>query len=515
VIKKVNAWLLGVLIIAITIRFIGIRENVYFGFDEARDAYVSQNIYLSRDLKLIGPPAGSGAGIFHGPLYWYLVGPIYLAFKGSPEMVSGAFRLINSLAIFPVFYITGALFSPVVGILSAVLFSFSFEQSQYASYVGNPTLALYAILAIFGGMAMLIMKRIEPGKALLLMSAGAAVATQLNLMYVYLFFVVIGMMIVFRRYFKLNVRQILTAMAVTVVTLSTYILAEIRSDFSRVKQMLSLYRSGYSEAEPILQRVTAYLEKCVWMIRDNMFGLTSDNRILFTIFLVIIVMVIIKGRRDERYKLLAIWSLSWVFLLPLGVHRGYYATLGLSVGLIMAVSAMIVEIKEKLLMSILIAVIILSNMVAIGRQNGKSLILSLKPQPMMRLIDEREIIEKMYTEAEGRGFTVRMVSIPYKVQTVWAYLLSFYGKRKYGYLPYWEYGNVDEFPGRLPVPVKGTSCLRFLVVEPKRGLPEELIQSAMIEENYFSKVVNKESIGEFYFEERAAKASDCHDDLAP
>ena len=90
-------------------------------------------------------------------------------------------------------------------------------------------------------------------------------------------------------------------------------------------------------------------------------------------------------------------------------------------------------------------------------QSPKSLLVQFTPQVNMKLSHEYKIIDEMYQQANGNGFTVRLSGIPYKVQTVWAYLFHFYGEKKYGYLPFWETGNILGFPGTLPPPINGTT----------------------------------------------------------
>ena len=65
------------------------------------------------------------------------------------------------------------------------------------------------------------------------------------------------------------------------------------------------------------------------------------------------------------------------------------------------------------------------------------------------------------------------------------------------------------YPGHLPGPVKGTTCIRFLIREPVRGIPEVLINKDKDEENLFSDIIKVEKIGEFLLEIRKAKG-ECH-----
>ncbi|MFZ2202292.1 MAG: hypothetical protein WAV56_02735, partial [Microgenomates group bacterium] len=135
----------------------------------------------------------------------------------------------------------------------------------------------------------------------------------------------------------------------------------------------------------------------------------------------------------------------------------------------------------------------------------------IKPQPDMRLVDELAVIDMMYEGANEKGFTVRLTGIPYRIQTVWAYLFKQYGVSKWGYYPFWETGNIEGFPGYLPPPKSGTTCVRYLIREPLKGLPIDIINEDIKTENIFSDPVERKEIGWFIFEKRLARDPKCHD----
>ena len=139
--KKFNYILLfGIFIFAFVLRVLYLPKNsLTFGYDQARDAYVSQQI-IGGDLKILGPPA-STPGLYHGVFYYYLLAPAYLLGHGSPVVAAYWIAFLNSLTVFVVFYLT-YLFSKknlVASFLAAILFSVSFEASQYATWLSNPT----------------------------------------------------------------------------------------------------------------------------------------------------------------------------------------------------------------------------------------------------------------------------------------------------------------------------------------------------------------------------------------
>ena len=194
-----------------------------------------------------------------------------------------------------------------------------------------------------------------------------------------------------------------------------------------------------------------------------------------------------------------------------GGHMAYYTNVATSVSILVGVAILLDKIGAKnIIFWFILTAIIFSNLSLVYGRRSKGLIQAIKPQPYMNLIDEKNIVDQMYETAQGRGFTLRLTGIPYKIQTVWYYLLNEYGYKKYGYFPYWEHGNILGYPGELPTPHNGTTCLRFLVREPMTGLPVSLVELDENTENYFSTIVGRKEIGLFTIEERMAVAKDCH-----
>ncbi|KKU20682.1 MAG: hypothetical protein UX31_C0032G0007, partial [Candidatus Nomurabacteria bacterium GW2011_GWA1_46_11] len=430
----------------------------YFGFDEARDAFTSLDIFLKHDWKLIGPPATGNLGLFHGPLFWYFLGPFYLLGRGDIFFVSAVFRLINAAGVFGVFYIAGNLFTPWVGLVAALFYAVSFEQYQYAMYVGNPTLGVWCWLSVFSGAVMLYKKDRRAKWAPALMLAGAALGMQLNLMFGYFFFPVFLLLFLLRKNIIWDKRSVLAAIFLPLSLLATYFLGEMKRGFLSLAKAIELLSSGWVIMSPGQTKTALYLEKFRAMFHDNLLLLPGEGVAITALALIIVALLL-------RFA-----------------SKAY--------GLIL--------------------VVVLSNLRLITTQAKRSLIFQIKPQPDMRLVDELKVIDLMYQEAAGKGFTVRLTGIPYRIQTVWAYLFKQYGFPKWGYYPYWETGNILGFPGYMPPPSSGTTCIRFLIREPLKGLPIEIINEDQKTEDIFSTSKEQEEIGWFIFDERLARDPKCH-----
>lgn len=509
--KKYFLWLIFAL--ALLVRFYAFQESIYFGFDQARDAYTSQVIYTDFDLKFIGPPVSGDTGLFHGPLFWYVLGPLYLLFKGDPAMVSAVFRTLNALGVFLVFGISKTLFGNFVGLLSALLFAVSFEESQYAMYVGNPALGVLTVLLIFLG-AVLWYKNSKHAKwSPLLMLGGAAFSTQMNLMFVYTFAVVVTLMLILRKQsIKIAKRFWIIGIVIAGLILSTFALVEFKYSFRSFKLAYSMLTAGYGVMDSQASKYVLYFSKYLRMYHDNILGI-ENYQVIGALAVLVSVFVLYKAIKNKAYRILAVWLFGWVFLMLLGGHTAYYTNAGLGTAVLISVSILIEKIKElnKPLALTLIALMVFGNLKLVRIQAPKSLLQEMIIQQSMKLSDEYRMIDEMYRIAKGRGFTVRMTGVPYNIQTVWSYLFHFYGLKKYGYLPFWEVGNILAFPGRMPAPSKGTTCLRFLGREPTYGLPQVLVDYDEKLERDFSTVTQKIDIGDFTLETRQSIDADCHD----
>src|SRR3989344_5369865 len=98
-----------IFLIAIILRFLYFPENIYFGFDQARDGYSALEIFKG-DLKIIGPTTAF-EGLHHGVLYYYIIAPFYGLGNMSPEIVAALMRGLNALGIFLIFLISRILFN--------------------------------------------------------------------------------------------------------------------------------------------------------------------------------------------------------------------------------------------------------------------------------------------------------------------------------------------------------------------------------------------------------------------
>ena len=211
--------------------------------------------------------------------------------------------------------------------------------------------------------------------------------------------------------------------------------------------------------------------------------------------------------KNKQLAFLGLWLIGGVvpYLFDNASLPIYYYTIGASVAIIILAAYIMVRLRWVGIGLLMLA--IASNLVLINKYNPKGTIAEITVQTDMLLTDETKVMDYMYKEAKGEQFSVNAVTIPYKINTTWAYLFEWYGKKKYGYMPVWGGEAAWGYPGNLTIETNRSKLpdARFTIVEPKRGMDQKWIDEYLKEENIFSKIVKIENIGRFTIESRVKR----------
>lgn len=493
-----------IFLFACLVRFFYFPENIYFGYDQARDAFESQNIYRNSDLKVIGPSTAE-ENLFHGPLYWYLIGPLYLLGDGDPKFPAAMLLIINAAGLFVIFWIGRTLFNFKAGILAALLYAFSFEQTQYALYFGNPAPAVLTMMLFYGGLAILIFKKRWLGLPISLTGLGLSI--QFEFFLVYLFAILLILLIFFRNSVikVLNLKRVTISLSVLFITLTSFLFAEIKFDFRTMRSLLSIVTTIQPKEESN-QALSLYFGKLLRHINDNLFSfdnfyhVQNATMIMFLVLACISFYILIKKKSEyQKILFLLVWIFSSSLLLIFGTSELYYTNIGISPALILLASFLIVQLFERFLALglVLTLVILLSNIGLIMGQNPKGIISGIYVQEGMLLSNEKRVIDYIYSEAKGKPIVVSALTMPLKINTTWAYLFNWYGKEKYGYLPYWAGETALGYPGSLPFwKSQEESYIMFSIIEPTRGIRPAFIENFIEEQEQYGKVTDEKTFGE-------------------
>lgn len=492
-IKQIPLLLWIIFILGLTLRLLYFPHNVYFGNDQARDAYYSYEI-IAGDLKVVGPGTTFGKYLHHGVLYYYLMGPIYYLAQGSPFVPALIINLINALGIFVIFLIAKDLFSKKVALMAAFLYAISFEQTQYALFFSHPAMATIFVLFYYWGLTRLIFK--NDSRGLILAAFCAGVATQFHVsMGILIVFIPIFLIIFRSKITKLAKRDLMLALLALGSTMSSFAVAELK--FGHLKYFL------ISITEPGASSFGFYINNYFFAVNryltDNLFAF-NINQIIGTFLVLGIFGLVIKQKKHRATGIfLTIWFLVGCIAYIIGASTTYYFGIGGSISLLLTIAVLLVILWEnnQKITIILLIIILGSNISQIIATNLSGPIDSIMAPPGLLLSDELRVIDYIYTNAEEEEFSVHALTIPYNVKSTWDYLFNWYGARKYGFVPVWGGEDALGSEGTLQV-VRARSTLpqkQFLIVEPTVGLDHKIVENFFTEEGYFTHLVSEKEFG--------------------
>ena len=484
-----------VFLLALMLRFLYFPDNTYFGFDQARDAYESLEI-INGNLKVVGPPTANQV-FHHGVLYYYLFAPIYLLSGGNPEAVSVFLRVLNSTGIFLVLVIVYVMFDWIAAIFASFLFAISYEQTQFSLFLNHPPFAVISVLIFYLGLSLWIFRKKIRGLILALFGLGLSIQfefVEIQLMPIFLLF-----LLFFRKQLtKVNLKIIISALIAFLIPVSSYIIYEVKNNFITIRQIPNLLFHPFSGGGS-----GSNLSQFIFFINRHFHdNLTSVNTLTFLIeilFVVILIKLILKKIYTKQIIFLLIWFFGGLLVYFFTHNDGYFYNSGTSISILVFTSFLLSKLyhKNKILAFSVLTIILISNIYLITNNNPLGPNQRINPQVGLLLKDEKEVIDFIYQNAKGEEFAVNALTMPYNVNTTWSYLFEWYGRKKFGYVPVWGGNAAEGFSGNLKIE-KARSKLpnkRFLIIEPKEGIPAYISEKFLNEEEIYARTIQKKYFG--------------------
>lgn len=493
--KKLYNFLLIVIFgLAFFLRIIFLQNNALtFGYDQARDALIAKQI-LSGDLKIQGPPS-SQPGLFHGVLYYYLLAPAYLIGDGSPIVTAYYLAFLNSLTVIIIFLIAKkATNNTKLSLLSSFLFAISFESTQYATWLSNPTIAVFSVPLMYLGLWMWIMNKSKVGPILVAVGLGLSVQAEIFLIY-HIVPLVIWLAIYKKEVTKKN---LLIFGGVFTLVIFTLILCEFKFGFNSLNAIKSLASTGgnLAYAKSVGDYLILYLNQIGRIFAFN----TYPGNIGYGGVAIIVLGVysLINVKKNPYPAFLAIWLFSHLSVVTVGGTSTPFLMVGIgpAVSLILAFYIYKLFNKQMLLAILVLLVIVYGNLSYVFSQNrfGSTL---FSIQKDMLLSKQIAVIDYTYKSTDGKPFSINSLTSPLWINIVWTYLYKWYGLKTYGYLPSWhgkdQIGQLDSLE-RVEFPLDDS----FLILEPMAGIPtrylgeiigEEDVDTIKIEERLFGEII--------------------------
>jgi hypothetical protein len=504
--------LLLLTIVAIILRWWYLPQNaISFAYDQARDAFLVKEL-ISGEMKILGPSVSGVPGLYHGVLYYYVIALPYYLGAGNPIYAAYWMSFISSLGVFTVYLLSYFISKKVTpSILSALIFSVSFESSQYANLLTNASMGVWFVPMIYLGLYLWISRkkdswifRISP--AITGLALGLAIQSEIASGY---HIVPIVFWLIYTK--SLNLKNGLQFAIALMGALLTMVIAELKFGFTGTRGIIYLISGGdkIAQSRTFLEIFVIFIKQIVSTLGYNLFpvsvsvgGGISLAAILFSVW-----SYWKKPKSEFPWQLfLTTYIMAHLFALPFGGTNMRHVMVGAGPGIAVFFGIFIYKYlyaKKLIFLSIILA-IVFSNIASILKENinGQTI---FPLQIDLVLSKEIEAVDYSYRQANGEEFSISTLTSPLFVNTLWSYMYTWYGFEKYGFLPYWQGRDQIGQPGNYLKFAPSNLRHHFFIIEPTYGIPELWVTYAKGDQEAISDLVEAKNFGEIVVENRIYK----------
>lgn len=507
--KKIFQYHSAIIIVFITILAFIFRiyylnqNNIVFGYDQARDAYIASQISQG-DLKILGPPVSLG-GFYHGVLYYYFISLPYYLSQGNP-IIPIIFLSILNVAAIPLIYIIGKrFFTKEVGFLSAIFYSISFDVIQYSNWLSNPSLAVpFSVVFFYGLTLYLFTKRKNIGSFLIAIGYGLCFQSQFFLGY--LLIPIIFSLFYFK--IKPTKRHFIIFTVTFLLTISTMILSYFKFGFTFINGLQNMFSGkNYFDIESynFIDTAKLIIIRLVENFSRVVFPLNSFYAFIFVLFC----FYFLVRKHQQKTKFIKYLDLFWIFIfsqiiiLPFGGVSTAHINVGLQIPAIMISAVTILNFNKtkKLFTGIVIFIFCLFS-ISIGFKANPQGSLLFAIQKPLTIKNEIDVINYTYTDSNKEPFSINTVTSPYWINTLWSYVYQQYGQNQYHYLPSFHGRDQTGQLSYLPQDINPETKSFYLIIEPNNGIPQYLIDDSIAYEDSFSQVVETKNFNGIIVQKR-------------
>ncbi len=474
-----------------------------FGYDQARDAINALEIAHGH-IKIFGPSA-SQLGLFHGVFYYYVLAPFYLLGHGSPIVAAYGIAFINCLGVLIVFYLTFLMTKKEkIALIAALLFAVSFEATQYATWLSNPTLGIVTVPLMYLGLWIWIspaasrknLNNLGP----ILAALGLGLSIQSEIFLAYHFAPLIIWLFVARK--NISKRQLITFGVILFATLFTMLLAQLKfgipGTINGIKSLAQADSGNLAYEKSLGDYLILYLNQIGRIFSFNSYPGNVGWGSIFVIVLAITGIF----KKNKKIMFLSTWLFSHLTVVTIGGTSTPFLMVGIGPAVSILIAIYLGEWMKNYKIAVLVILLILTygNISMILNQNKYGATL-FSIQKDMLLSKQLNAVDYTYAQSNGKPFSVNTLTSPLWVNIVWTYLYKWYGTPKYGYVPTWH--GRDQV-GQLDTLVNDNNIWKngFLIIEPQDGIPQQYLPLTIGQEDSYSKLTAEKDFGAIRVQER-------------
>jgi hypothetical protein len=468
-----------------------------FSFDQGRDAFISQSIFQG-NLKIQGP-SSSTPGLFHGVFYYYLLAPFYLLGHGNPFFAATGLAVLNCLGIILMYYFARLLTkNTYLALCLSLLYAASFEQSQYAIWLSNPSYAAFTIPLFY---YFLWHSHREHFWSYVASGIFLGLSIQADIFLAYHLISLIVLWLTRHLPFKWS---FISRFGIGLfVGAFPILLAQIKFGFTGLSAVSGLILPGSADPAHQVFSDTAfnYLNQLTRTFSLNLFPIQIFLGGIIGLFLVC--RLVTSTASSFNKTIILTYVLSSAIAIPFGGVATPFINVGIGFGIYLLLGMFLHGLwaKNRIPALLIIALVLLANLISICRYNSSGqTIFAL--QRDLTLKHELAALHFIYTTQAGRPFSLNTITSPLHINTAWSYLFNWYGQSHFRSLPYWHGHNQIGSLGNnlLPPPIAVTDY--YLIIDPPEPNFVQFIDPGIREENGFSTLLQEYRFGAIRVQKR-------------
>ena len=395
-------------------------SDLLFHRDQGLHSLSIWQIWHEGKLSLLGHPSDVD-GLFHAPIYYWLMLPAY-ALSGGDPAVASLFQIgLEALSLPFLFFALKRLFNSKTAYLTLILYTLSYGLICYSRWLVNvtPILALTNLLLFF-----LSFER-QNQKTLFVSALLVGVITQCNAAIgVFLFPFLLWF---YLRPFKFP-KLALLFLGFLLPAFPLFVF-ELRHNFVLSNALFGFSAGGQGLGLPFRTLIS----------NTGVFFTEMSHLISYPFFWPAVILFLLGffqvrhlKSKSFIYAYLLIPFISLAFFQRGAISFFFVSLFSLS----LAVVAHYISSLSHLFMAIVIFSFVCLNVSSLPLiYQPTNALIPIGNANIITLQDRKNIIDWMYIRSDGEPFSVWFYTIPYFQEEVWDYMFLWYGQKEYGYLP--------------------------------------------------------------------------------
>lgn len=412
-----------------------------FTFDQARDIiWVKNQVDFFRPY-LIGP-WGSLAGVYFGPLWYWLLTIPFVIFSGNPVGVT----LFNATLVFGSILLAAWLFKkhlPKTAIFIILLGFWSPAVHGIASFAFSQHLLMLLTLLFIYSLTQVLLNSSQKHFILSFLWASLMFHAEppISIFSLPTIFVVAYFSGSLKKFFKLKI--VLMSLLIFVLPFLPQIIFEIRHNFIQLRSIVSYFQGNnksLGDILPFYKRILDRSYKFFEVFRLTVFQKSKIVSLLLVLLVFFYRKILTKNKFGKAFlktSFIYLVNLMIIFILYPPQLKEFYLD-GIII-IFLVIEAMLLTFfwKKKKIKKFVIAFLVI---VFIQNMSPYYFINSLKNGFRDKhyagsiFSNQKQAVDWIYHDAKGRGFKVYSY-VPAIYDYPYQYLFLWYGLEKYGYLP--------------------------------------------------------------------------------